>query len=137
MITVNNATYVTLGPVLQSKPEDIQTAFAVSVVGPILLLQEAYPNMPKFSRVINIGSVSSKMGFNPLPIYAAAKAAMDQLTFSLAREVNIHSLFPSMLNKEINICFRLVETANTLRLTLLHLALLRRTTCRRPLSLHH
>lgn len=91
MSTVNNATYVTMGPVLQSKPEDIQTAFAVSVVGPILLLQEAYPHMPKFSRVINIGSVSSKMGFNPLPIYAAAKAAMDQLTFSLAREVNIDS----------------------------------------------
>ncbi|KAJ4855723.1 hypothetical protein J3E68DRAFT_449112 [Trichoderma sp. SZMC 28012] len=86
-IIVNNATYVTMGPVLQSKPEDIQTAFAVSVVGPILLLQEAYPHMPKFSRVINIGSVSSKMGFNPLPIYAAAKAAMDQLTFSLAREI--------------------------------------------------
>ncbi|PNP55813.1 hypothetical protein THARTR1_04033 [Trichoderma harzianum] len=43
--------------------------------------------MPKFSRIINIGSVSSKMGFNALPIYAAAKAAMDQLTFSLAREI--------------------------------------------------
>lgn len=136
MTIVNNATYVTMGPVLQSKPEDIQTAFAVSVVGPILLLQEAYPHMPKFSRVINIGSVSSKMGFNPLPIYAAAKAAMDQLTFSLAREVNTHSLFFVCLRRRLIFFFRLVETASTLLSTLSRLALLRRTTYRRPLSLH-
>ncbi|KAL7931559.1 hypothetical protein V8C35DRAFT_329554 [Trichoderma chlorosporum] len=86
-IIVNNATYVIMGPVLQNKAQDIRNSFAVSILGPVLLLQEAYPHMPKFSRVINIGSVSSKMGFTPLPIYAAAKAAMDQLTFSLAREI--------------------------------------------------
>ncbi|KAL7785853.1 hypothetical protein V8C37DRAFT_393258 [Trichoderma ceciliae] len=86
-ILVNNAAYITGGPVLQSKAEDIRKSFEVSVIGPVLLLQEAYKHMPEFSRVINIGSVASKMGFNPLPIYGAAKAAMDQLTFSLAREV--------------------------------------------------
>ncbi|UKZ83029.1 hypothetical protein TrVFT333_010830 [Trichoderma virens FT-333] len=86
-IIVNNATYVTSGPILQSKAQDIHNAFAVSVVGPVLLLQEAYPHMPKYSRVINIGTVASRIGFGPLPIYASAKAAMDQLTFSLAREI--------------------------------------------------
>ncbi|UKZ57312.1 hypothetical protein TrVGV298_011165 [Trichoderma virens] len=75
------------GPILQSKAQDIHNAFAVSVVGPVLLLQEAYPHMPKYSRVINIGTVASRIGFGPLPIYASAKAAMDQLTFSLAREI--------------------------------------------------
>ncbi|KAL7941154.1 hypothetical protein V8C42DRAFT_355662 [Trichoderma barbatum] len=86
-IIVNNAAYITQGPVLQSKAEDIRNAFAVSVIGPILLLQEAYPHMSEYSRIINIGTVASKMGFNPLPIYASAKAAMDQLTFALAREI--------------------------------------------------
>ena len=44
--------------------------------------------MPKYSRIINIGTVASRLGLSALPIYAAAKAAMDQLTWSLAREVN-------------------------------------------------
>ncbi|KAM0249161.1 hypothetical protein ACHAQJ_009168 [Trichoderma viride] len=86
-ILVNNAAYVAAGPVLQSKTEDIRKSFEVSVIGPVLLLQEAYQYMPPASRVINIGSVTSKMGFHNMPIYAAAKAAMDQLTFALAREV--------------------------------------------------
>lgn len=44
--------------------------------------------MPQYSRVINIGTVASRLGFGPMPIYGAVKAAMDQLTWSLAREVN-------------------------------------------------
>lgn len=62
-------------------------SFEVAVVGPILLLQAAYPYIPQGGRIINIGSVSSKLGFVQMPIYATAKAAMDQLTFTLAREV--------------------------------------------------
>ncbi|KAL6851845.1 hypothetical protein J3F83DRAFT_771917 [Trichoderma novae-zelandiae] len=86
-IVVNNATAVTIGPVLQSSAEAIAKAFQVSVIGPILLLREAYPHMPEYSRIINIGTVASRLGFGPMPIYAAAKAAMDQLTWTLAREI--------------------------------------------------
>ncbi|KAH0489688.1 hypothetical protein TgHK011_010106 [Trichoderma gracile] len=86
-IIVNNATAVTVGPVLRNSAEDISKAFQVSVLGPILLLQEAYPYMPQYSRVINIGTVASRLGFGPMPIYGAVKAAMDQLTWSLAREI--------------------------------------------------
>ncbi|KAL7907438.1 hypothetical protein GGI35DRAFT_470642 [Trichoderma velutinum] len=86
-IIVNNAAIATYSPTLQTPPEDIFKVFGVVVVGPVLLLQAAYPHIPQGGRVINIGSVSSKMGFYQLPIYAAAKAAMDQLTFSLSREI--------------------------------------------------
>ncbi|KAJ4861353.1 enoyl-(Acyl carrier protein) reductase domain-containing protein [Trichoderma breve] len=86
-IIVNNAAIATYSPTLQTPPEDIFRVFGVVVVGPVLLLQAAYPHMPHGGRVINIGSVSSKMGFYQLPIYAAAKAAMDQLTWSLSREI--------------------------------------------------
>ncbi|TFB03077.1 Versicolorin reductase [Trichoderma ghanense] len=86
-IIVNNATAVTAGPVLSSSAEAITKAFQVSVIGPILLLQEAYPHMPRYSRIINIGTVASRLGFGALPIYAAVKAAMDQLTWTLAREI--------------------------------------------------
>lgn len=73
---------------MQSTPEDIMKTFQVAIVGPVLLLQTAYEHMPRNSRVINIGSVASKMGFVQMPIYGAAKAAMDQLTFTLSREVS-------------------------------------------------
>ncbi|KAH8683705.1 hypothetical protein BGZ61DRAFT_425013 [Ilyonectria robusta] len=86
-ILVNCASFVAYGTILTSKPEDIMRSFEVAVVGPILLLQAAYPYIPQGGRIINIGSVSSKLGFVQMPIYATAKAAMDQLTFTLAREV--------------------------------------------------
>lgn len=43
--------------------------------------------MPRGGRVINIGSVASKLGMAPTAIYAAAKAAQDSLTYSLAMEL--------------------------------------------------
>ena len=68
--------------------------FQVAVAGPILLIQAAYSHIPRGGRIINIGSVASKLGFVQMPIYASAKAAMDQLTFTLAREVGLDLLFP-------------------------------------------
>lgn len=43
--------------------------------------------MPRGSRVINIGSVGSKLGMAPAAIYGAAKAAQDALTYSMAMEL--------------------------------------------------
>lgn len=94
---VNNATFARTGSVLSSQREDILRSFEVAVVGPVLLLQAAYPYIPQGGRVINIGSVASKLGFVQMPIYAAAKAAMDQLTFSLSREVSKGSLIASSM----------------------------------------
>ncbi|KAK9490505.1 hypothetical protein V1508DRAFT_424651 [Lipomyces doorenjongii] len=86
-IIVNCASFVAYGAILDSKAEDIMKTFQVAVVGPVLLLQAAYPHIPRGGRIVNIGSVASKLGFVQMPIYAAAKAAMDQLTFTLAREI--------------------------------------------------
>lgn len=44
--------------------------------------------MPKGGRIINIGSVASKVGIPGLPIYGASKAALDNLAYTWAREVN-------------------------------------------------
>jgi NAD(P)-dependent dehydrogenase (short-subunit alcohol dehydrogenase family) len=79
------------GRALETKIEDVMKMFQVVVGGPILLLQAAYEHMPKHSRVINVGSCATKMGFVQLPIYGAAKAAMDHLTFTLAHEVSYYS----------------------------------------------
>jgi NAD(P)-dependent dehydrogenase (short-subunit alcohol dehydrogenase family) len=49
--------------------------------------------MPQGGRIINVGSVASKLGIEA--VYGAAKAAMDALTFSLARDVSAKVLFIS------------------------------------------
>ncbi|KAK2053058.1 NAD(P)-binding protein [Colletotrichum caudatum] len=86
-IIVNNASYMVPGGALQTSYEDMMKSFQVAVVGPVLLLQAAYTHMSHNGRIINIGSVASKMGFHQMAIYEAVKAAMDQLTWTLAQEV--------------------------------------------------
>lgn len=51
------------------------------------MIQAAIPHMPRGSRVVNIGSIASKMGMAPIAIYGAAKAALDSLTYSMAMEL--------------------------------------------------
>ncbi|PYI04694.1 short chain dehydrogenase, partial [Aspergillus sclerotiicarbonarius CBS 121057] len=86
-ILVNNAATGVPGPVLSATPEAMETTFAVNVFGPIYLTQAAVTHMPPHSRVINIGSVASKLGVSGSPLYSASKATMDALTFSLAMEL--------------------------------------------------
>jgi NAD(P)-dependent dehydrogenase (short-subunit alcohol dehydrogenase family) len=88
-VLVNNASSISGGATLQCKAHDMMRTFQVAVVGPVMLLQAAYPHMPSHSRIINIGSVAAKMGFVQMPVYSAAKAAMDQLTWTLSQEVSL------------------------------------------------
>jgi short-subunit dehydrogenase len=84
---VNNAATGHFGSVLQAPLEDIVNVFNVCVFGPIQLMQTVVPHMPKGGRIINIGSIASKLGLPGIPVYGAAKAAMDTLTFSMSQEV--------------------------------------------------
>ncbi|RAK98549.1 SDR family NAD(P)-dependent oxidoreductase, partial [Aspergillus ibericus CBS 121593] len=86
-VLVNNAATGVPGPVLSATPEAMATTFAVNVFGPLYLTQAAVAHMPPYSRVINIGSVASKLGVSGSPLYSASKAAMDALTFSMAMEL--------------------------------------------------
>lgn len=83
---VNNAAWASTEPVLTATQENVQRTFETCVLGPLYLIQATVPYMPQGGRIINIGSVASKLGVEP--IYGAAKAAMDALTFSLARDVS-------------------------------------------------
>lgn len=85
---MNNAAWAKPGPTLSNTPEDIAKAFEIAVYGPIYLIQATVPHMPKGGRIINIGTVASKIGLDAMPLYSASKAAMDALTFAMAREVS-------------------------------------------------
>jgi NAD(P)-dependent dehydrogenase (short-subunit alcohol dehydrogenase family) len=72
---------------MDASPEELHKTFQVGVFGPIYLIQAALPHMSQGGRIVNIGSVASKIGFWKAPLYTASKAAMDALTFAMSREV--------------------------------------------------
>lgn len=96
LLVVNNAAWAAREPVLTQSQESVQKTFETCVLGPLYLIQATVPHMPQGGRIINVGSVASKLGIEP--VYGAAKAAMDALTFSLARDVSV-KLFPISSNK--------------------------------------
>jgi len=59
----------------------------VNVFGKIKLIKAVIPHMPHGGRIINIGSIATKLGLAGNPIYGASKAALDALTFSISQEV--------------------------------------------------
>ena len=78
--------------------------------------------MPKGGRIINIGTVVSKMGMALAAVYAAAKAAQDSLTASWAGEVSASSPPPISASKQgccadgVQLGFKHGITVNTLAL---------------------
>ncbi|OAP63313.1 hypothetical protein AYL99_02540 [Fonsecaea erecta] len=86
-ILVNNAGGGALVPVLQATKEDVESIFAINVFASLYMTQAVVPVMPRGGRIVNIGSIASKMGMAPIPLYAASKAAMDTLTYALAKEL--------------------------------------------------
>ncbi|PNP54566.1 hypothetical protein THARTR1_05123 [Trichoderma harzianum] len=84
-ILVNNAAWASREPVLTADRESVERTFNTCVLGPLYLIQATVPHMPQGGRIINVGSVASKLGIEA--VYGAAKAAMDALTYSLARDL--------------------------------------------------
>lgn len=77
---------------MEVTPEQLQQSFGVNVFGIIYMSQAAVDvgKMSRGGRIINIGTVASKGGYEGIGVYAAAKAAQDSLTESWAGEVSSH-----------------------------------------------
>ncbi|KAK5048051.1 hypothetical protein LTR84_006241 [Exophiala bonariae] len=86
-ILVNNAAMGAFGPATKATKEDLDRTFGANVYAPLFMIQAVVPVMPRGGRVINIGSIASKLGVAPIPLYVASKAALDALTFAMAMEL--------------------------------------------------
>jgi NAD(P)-dependent dehydrogenase (short-subunit alcohol dehydrogenase family) len=88
-VLVNNAAAARNTPLLEVKEEQLEYEFAVNVFGVIYMTQAVVGvgRMPKGGRIVNIGSIASKILIPP-PVYSATKAAMDALTTLWAGEVS-------------------------------------------------
>ncbi|EFX06226.1 short chain dehydrogenase reductase [Grosmannia clavigera kw1407] len=88
-ILVNNAGYGAGTPLTDLTPEEIQVEFGVNTCGSIYMTQAVVKvgKMPPGGRIINVGTIASKLGLAQAGLYAATKAAQDSLTASWAGEL--------------------------------------------------
>lgn len=86
-ILINNAALGYARPIAETPIEDFDRIFAVNTRGAFFCLQEAAKALPGGGRIVNISTgatVTSPPGFG---IYCASKAALEQFTRILAREL--------------------------------------------------
>ncbi|KAJ5112875.1 hypothetical protein N7456_001409 [Penicillium angulare] len=86
-ILVNNAAAGAPQSFLQSDQKSLDAIFQSVVYGPIFTIQAALAHMPRGGRIVNIGSIASKLGMSASAVYGAAKAAQDALTYSMSMEL--------------------------------------------------
>lgn len=88
--SVNNAGYGNPKTLTEATPESLEAEFGINVFGPIYLTQAVIGigKMPRGGRIINVGSIASKLGPEVSAVYGAAKAAQDSLTASWAGQVS-------------------------------------------------
>ena len=74
---------------LDLTPAEIHRAFALNTFGTLYATQAAARHMPPGGRVVNVGSVVSRIHNMPgVGLYGASKAAQEYLTAALAAEVS-------------------------------------------------
>jgi NAD(P)-dependent dehydrogenase (short-subunit alcohol dehydrogenase family) len=104
---VNNAARGNIDPWLTASSSFIETVFRTIVFASVYMIQAVMPQMRRGGRIINVGSISSKLGPAPTPIYVGAKAAVDAMTFSMAMDlgrgygVTINTVMPGGVTTDV------------------------------------
>jgi 3-oxoacyl-[acyl-carrier protein] reductase len=92
-VLVNNAGVFKFGPLADVTPEDFHRQFDTNVLGTLLTSQEALKHFPEAGgSIINISSIASFSAMPNSSVYAATKAAVDQVTRSLAKELGARNI---------------------------------------------
>lgn len=88
-VLVNNAGYGLLGAIEEATDAEVERLFAVDVFGPFRLIRAALPGLRRqgAGHIVNITSIAGRAPTASSGLYAAAKAAMEGLSQSLAQEV--------------------------------------------------
>lgn len=96
-VLINNAGYLVKKPFEQLTDQDWQDSFEVNVFGVVKLIKSLMPCMGKTKRthILNIGSMGGFQGaakFAGLSAYSASKAALANLTETLAAELSAKNI---------------------------------------------
>jgi 3-oxoacyl-[acyl-carrier protein] reductase len=91
-ILVNNAGIRISQTVADLQEEEFDRLFAINVKGPFFACQQAAHRISDGGRIVNISSAVTQMMLSGYSIYAASKAAIDQLTRVLAKEMGARNI---------------------------------------------
>ena len=85
---VNNAGYAPLTPIAKHTPEMVREVFAINAIGPSDLILAVWPHMVlrKSGRIVNVSSIATVDPFPGFFAYAAAKASVELMVRSIAKE---------------------------------------------------
>jgi 3-oxoacyl-[acyl-carrier protein] reductase len=98
-VLVNNAAVFRFEPLEATGEEEYRREFGINLLGPILTTQEALKHFGAGGG--SIINVSSTVSTHPLPgivVYSATKAALDNLTRTLARELGPRNVRVNAIN---------------------------------------
>lgn len=105
---VNNAGVGLDGVLATQHASDIARVLKVNLEAPITLCKYASRSMlaAREGRIINISSIIASTGFHGLAAYAASKAGLEGLTFSLSRElgkrkITVNCVAPGYMETEM------------------------------------
>lgn len=86
-ILVNNAGVAIYKPLLEATEEDFDSTFALNAKGTFFALQEAALRMADGGRIVSISTAGTVAGAPTNSFYAGSKAAVEQFTKALAKEL--------------------------------------------------
>jgi 3-oxoacyl-[acyl-carrier protein] reductase len=87
-ILVNNAGAFVMKPAIDITLEEFDKVISVNVRGTFLALQEAARRIQDGGRIVNLASNATVMSLSGQSVYAASKAAVEQFTRVLAKELD-------------------------------------------------
>ncbi|MFE7506919.1 SDR family oxidoreductase [Promicromonospora sp. NPDC057488] len=86
-IVVNNVGVNLVAPLAETTEDDFDRTVAVNFKGSFLVLRNAARIVSDDGRIISISTGNTRVTMPMIGVYAATKAAVEQMTYSLAKEV--------------------------------------------------
>ncbi|PRY01021.1 SDR family NAD(P)-dependent oxidoreductase [Allonocardiopsis opalescens] len=107
-LLVNNAGVLHQELFLTTSPKQVDTLIATNLVAPIILTQGCARAMTQNGggTIVNVSSINAIRGHRGVAVYSAAKAGLDGLSRSLARElgplgIRVNSIVPGFFDSDM------------------------------------
>ncbi len=109
-ILVNNSGVYKMMPLEEVTEEEFHRQYNINVLGLLLVTQAAVKHLGAGGSIINIGSVAGRTAFPNNAVYGGTKAAVDNMTGALAKElgarkIRVNSLNPGLVETEDTAAF--------------------------------
>lgn len=86
-VLVNNAAVGGVRPLAELGEDEFDRTFSANVRAPLFMIREGLSRLRDGSRIINVSSLAAQLATPPMVAYAASKAALENLTATLAKEL--------------------------------------------------